>query len=167
MAPPRRRPECECRRSRPRTPAFRSTRQPASSSRPAAGRDLRIALCALRDRDAIQLRIGGRRGDRPAAADRGRQRQRQGSSKTANTPLAGVLTNDWLDSARATLANVRLSQISLTPANNMISLDLADGSVDILGKTSSGVYSLVYEICEIAMPTNCARGTVKIDLSGK
>jgi YVTN family beta-propeller protein len=91
----------------------------------------------------------------------------RGSSKTANTALASVLTNDWLGNARATTANVRLSQVSLTPANAMIRLDPADGSVDILGKTSSGTYSLVYAICEVTMPANCARGTVKIDLSGK
>jgi hypothetical protein len=90
-----------------------------------------------------------------------------GSSKRANTALASVLTNDWLGSGRATTANVTVSQVSLTPANTMIRLDPADGSVDILGKTSSGLYSLVYEICEIAMPSNCARGTVRIDLSGR
>jgi hypothetical protein len=45
-------------------------------------------------------------------------------------------------------------------------LDLSDGSVDVLGKTESGVYLLVYEICEIASPTNCDRATVSLDLSG-
>jgi hypothetical protein len=66
----------------------------------------------------------------------------------------------------ATLANVTLSFVSLTPANSRIRLDLTDGSVDVLGKTESGLYLLVYEICEIAMPTNCARATVRLDLSG-
>jgi hypothetical protein len=88
------------------------------------------------------------------------------SSKVANTALASVLTNDRLGSAPATPANVGLSLVSLTPANNKIRLDLTDGSVDVLGKTESGLYSLVYQICEIAMPTNCARGTVTTDLSG-
>ena len=90
-----------------------------------------------------------------------------GSSKVANIVLASVLTNDRLGNAPATPANVTLSFVSLTPANNKIRLDLADGSVDVLGKTDSGLYTLVYQICEIAMPTNCARGTVRIDLSGK
>src|SRR6185295_19146199 len=89
-----------------------------------------------------------------------------GSSKVANTALASVLTNDRLGNAFATPANVTLSFVSLTPANKMIRLDLADGSVDVLGKTSSGVYALIYEICETAMPVNCARATVRIDLSG-
>jgi hypothetical protein len=56
--------------------------------------------------------------------------------------------------------------VSLTPANDKIRLDLSDGSVDVLGKTSSGLYSLVYEICEIENPTNCDRATVTVALSG-
>jgi hypothetical protein len=80
--------------------------------------------------------------------------------------IANVLANDWLGGARATTANVRLSFVSLSPANNKISLDLTDGSVDVLGKTASGTFQLVYEICEIAMATNCARATATIDLSG-
>ena len=91
----------------------------------------------------------------------------RGSSKVANTALASVLTNDRLGNAPATPANVRLSAVSLTPASSMIRLDVSDGSVDVLGKTSSGIYTLVYEICEVAMPTNCARATVTIDLSGR
>jgi YVTN family beta-propeller protein len=91
----------------------------------------------------------------------------RGSSKVANTALASVLANDRLAGAPATTANVRLSVVSLTPANSQIRLDPADGSVDVLGKTSSGTYTLVYEICEIAMPANCGRATVTIDLSGR
>jgi hypothetical protein len=39
--------------------------------------------------------------------------------------------------------------------------------VDVLGKTDSGLHALRYEICETAMPTNCARATANIDLSGR
>lgn len=88
------------------------------------------------------------------------------SSKNPGTALANVLANDFLGNVRATTANVRLSFVSLTPANPKIALDLADGSVDVLGKTSSGLYALVYEICEIENPTNCDRATVTVDLSG-
>jgi hypothetical protein len=90
-----------------------------------------------------------------------------GSSKVANTALASVLTNDRLGNAAATAATVRLSFVSLTPANSKVKLDLSDGSVDVLGKTDSGLFSLVYQICEVAMPSNCAQGTVRIDLSGR
>lgn len=88
------------------------------------------------------------------------------SSKVAGTALASVLWNDTLGGARATVATVRISLVSLTPANSKVKLDVTDGSVDVLGKTSSGYYSLVYKICEIADPTNCAQGTVSLDLSG-
>ena len=57
--------------------------------------------------------------------------------------------------------------MSLTPANNMIRLDLASGSVSVLGKTTSGLYSLVYRICEIGNPANCDQAAVSINLSGK
>jgi DNA-binding beta-propeller fold protein YncE len=90
-----------------------------------------------------------------------------GSSKVASTILASVLTNDRLGGAPATPANVKLSFVSLSPANNKIALDLKDGSVDVLGRTASGTYVLAYEICELALPTNCARTSVRIDLSGK
>jgi len=85
----------------------------------------------------------------------------------ASTVLAGVLANDRLNGAPATPANVSLSFVSLSPANSQIRLDLTDGSVEVLGKTSSGTYLMSYEICEIAMPTNCARTSVRIDLSGR
>ena len=89
------------------------------------------------------------------------------SSKVASTALASVLTNDRLAGKPATIASVRLSLVSLTPANEKIRLDLTDGSVDVLGKTNSGLYALVYQICEAASPSNCARATVTVDLSGK
>jgi hypothetical protein len=97
-----------------------------------------------------------------AASDYGR-----GSSKVANSPIASVLTNDRLAGAPATPANVILSFVSLTPANRKIRLDLADGSVDVTGKTESRVYTMVYRICERTDPTNCAQGTATIELSGR
>jgi YVTN family beta-propeller protein len=89
------------------------------------------------------------------------------SSKTANRPIPNVLGNDTLGGEAATLANVRLSLVSQSPSSKSIRLNLADGSVDVLGKTSGGIYSLVYQICEIASPSNCARATVTLDVSGK
>jgi YVTN family beta-propeller protein len=97
-----------------------------------------------------------------AGADRGR-----GSNKTANTPIANVLANDTLGGAPATTANVTLSQVSLTPANRDIRLNLATGAVEVLRKTTGGTYSLVYQICEIGTPTNCSQATATIDLSGR
>src|SRR5213594_1906302 len=93
--------------------------------------------------------------------------QVRASSKSGGTVIASVLSNDWFAGSRATTATVRLSLVSLTPASKGISLDLSDGSVDVLPKTDSGLYKLVYQICEIASPTNCSQATASIDLSGK
>ena len=89
------------------------------------------------------------------------------SSKTPGRAIASVLANDSLGSARATTANVTLSLVSLSPPNSDIKLDLSDGSVSVLRKTQSGTYTLVYQICEIASPSNCAQARVTLDLSGK
>jgi YVTN family beta-propeller protein len=88
------------------------------------------------------------------------------SSKRASIALASMLTNDRFAGATANLTSVQLRQVSLVPANNMIRLDLTDGSVDILGRTSSGLYTLSYEICERANLSNCDIATVSVDLSG-
>jgi hypothetical protein len=93
--------------------------------------------------------------------------QARASSKNAGTAIASVLANDTLGDAPATVANVTLSLVSMTPANNKIRLNLSSGSVDVLGKTSSGVYTLVYQICETESATNCGRATVSLELSGR
>ena len=93
--------------------------------------------------------------------------QGRGSSKTGGTVIASVLANDSFAGGRATVANVSLSLVSLSPATQGITLDLSDGSVDVAPKTNSGTYTLIYKICEITSPTNCDQATVTIDLSGK
>jgi hypothetical protein len=92
--------------------------------------------------------------------------QARASSKTPGTAIASVLANDWLGSVRATTASVKLSLVSLSPPSKDIRLDLTRGSVDVLRKTQSGLYALVYQICEIASPSNCDKATVTLDLSG-
>jgi len=93
--------------------------------------------------------------------------QVRASSKTGGTVIASVLANDWFAGARATTAKVSLSLVSLTPAAQGITLDPSDGSVDVVPKTNSGLYKLIYKICEITSPANCDQATVTIDLSGK
>jgi large repetitive protein len=86
------------------------------------------------------------------------------SSKTGGTVIASVLANDTLNGARATTATVQLSQVS--PAIPGITLSLSSGAVSVAPKTNSGLYNLVYKICEIASPNNCDSATVALDLSG-
>ena len=76
-----------------------------------------------------------------------------------------MLSNDTFAASRATTGVVRLRQVSST--NRDLQLDVTDGSIDVLRKTASGANSVVYEICEIASPTNCDRATVTVNLSGK
>lgn len=90
----------------------------------------------------------------------------RGSSKRPNTPLASVLANDIFGSATATVGKVTITQVSITPRNGKIRIDPSDGSVDVLGRTASGLYQIVYRICETASPSNCDQATVSLDLSG-
>jgi large repetitive protein len=91
----------------------------------------------------------------------------RGSSKVANTPIASVLANDTLNGVRAATPAVKLSQVALTPATSGITLNLTTGAVSVKPKTSSGVYSLTYRICEAVSPTNCDTAVATIELSGK
>lgn len=90
----------------------------------------------------------------------------KGASKRANTVIANVLANDRLAGVMASTGSVIVSQVSLTPYSNRIQLDVATGAVRVTGKTNSGLYSLVYRICERADTTNCDVATATIDLSG-
>ena len=92
--------------------------------------------------------------------------QATASSKRPSIAIASVLTNDTIGGVQATLSNVTLSMVSMTPSNSKIRLN-GDGSVEVLGKTTSGLYKIVYQICESGAPTNCSRTTVSLDLSGK
>ena len=57
-------------------------------------------------------------------------------------------------------ADVTLS--ILTPfANPNITID-ANGNVDVAANTPAGTYTLTYQICEIANPTNCDTANVTI-----
>lgn len=90
----------------------------------------------------------------------------RGASKYANTIIANVLTNDRFATGAATLTNVRLSRVSMTPANKYLKLDVATGRVYVSQTTSSGIFTLVYKICEKAQLTNCDTASVTVDLSG-
>jgi len=85
------------------------------------------------------------------------------SNKDASTPIRNVLANDSLGGAPATLANVKLSLVS--NSNSKVRLN-ADGSVSVGDKAGSSA-TLVYQICEIGSPANCAQATVSLSLSGK
>ena len=80
--------------------------------------------------------------------------------RSGGTALANVLANDTFAGAIATLAKVRLSQLSSTHAG--ISLNVANGAVTVAAGTPVGTYTLGYRICEIATPSNCDEAIVTV-----
>jgi large repetitive protein len=87
------------------------------------------------------------------------------SSKTGGTAIPNVLSNDRLGNLPASLTLVTLTQVS--PAIPGITLVLNTGAVTVAPKTTSGLYTLIYKICETASASNCDQATVTLDLSGK
>lgn len=79
---------------------------------------------------------------------------------SGGTVVASVLINDELNGALVNPSDVVLSQVSST--NPGISLDPVTGAVNVAPGTPSGTYYLVYQICEIAFPTNCDQATVTV-----
>ncbi|AYN03532.1 gliding motility-associated C-terminal domain-containing protein [Flavobacterium sp. 140616W15] len=79
--------------------------------------------------------------------------------------ILNVLNNDVLGNSEPTLSEVKISVI--TPAEIIESqevpvLDPVTGLVSVPAGTSSGVYTIVYEICENLNVANCDRATVKV-----
>ena len=85
------------------------------------------------------------------------------SSITAATVIKNVLANDFIGGVRATLSNVTLRFVSLSPSNSRIKLT-AEGAVTVGTRAGPGNYNLVYEVCEIGNPGNCARATARLEL---
>lgn len=92
---------------------------------------------------------------------------------TASTGVMNVLSDngsggDTLDDPNtsgtdaALASTVTASPTGVPPAG--ITLN-ADGTVDVAGGTTPGSYSIPYEICEIANPTNCASATFTLDVT--
>jgi hypothetical protein len=81
-------------------------------------------------------------------------------SPDGGTAVANVLANDWIAGVRATVANVSLSQESASVEG--ITLDTADGSVDVARGTLAGTHTLIYWICDSANPASCDDATVTV-----
>jgi hypothetical protein len=79
---------------------------------------------------------------------------------TGGTNVVNVLTNDTLNGA-----SVSISQVNLTTITPNANLTLnPDGSIDVASNTPPGIYTLVYQICEVSDPTNCQSATVTISV---
>ncbi|WP_163410160.1 PKD domain-containing protein [Flavobacterium ajazii] len=79
--------------------------------------------------------------------------------------VANVLTNDLLDNATPALSQITISVLS--PADAISGgavpvLNTATGLVNVPAGTSSGIYTIVYQICENLNATNCDQAVIKI-----
>jgi gliding motility-associated-like protein len=70
-----------------------------------------------------------------------------------NPSLLSVLSNDSLNGAVLNPALVTIGLIT-TPATG-ITLNTTTGAVGVSAGTPAGVYSFIYQICEVLNPTNC------------
>jgi len=77
---------------------------------------------------------------------------------TGATNVVNVYTNDTLNGTAVTPSQVTLTT---TVSNPNLTLN-PDGSVDVIPGTPAGPYTLTYQICEIANPTNCDTATVTV-----
>ena len=80
-----------------------------------------------------------------------------------STSSISVLSNDTLDGDPITDPSlVILTPVSIpSPATGSITIN-PDGTATVAPGTSPGTYTLVYEICEVANPTNCATAQVEL-----
>ena len=87
------------------------------------------------------------------------------SPSVTSTAIASVLANDALGGAPATAASVAMSLVSISPATTGVTFNTADGSVRVSAGTALGAYAIVYRICEIANPGNCAQATASVTVA--
>lgn len=82
--------------------------------------------------------------------------------------VLNVLANDLVNNSAPTVAQVKINIVS--PADAISGgaipvLNTATGFVSVPAGTSSGVYTIVYEICDAFTTTNCDQAVVKITVA--
>jgi len=83
------------------------------------------------------------------------------NSANGGNNILDVLANDSLNAIRATITNVTISVV--TPASDPgVTLDVATGLISVARGVPAGTYTITYQICEIANPTNCATAIATI-----
>ncbi|MFN0181190.1 MAG: beta strand repeat-containing protein, partial [Gemmatimonadales bacterium] len=85
------------------------------------------------------------------------------TSAAGGQAVANVLVNDTLGGSGATTSTVTITLVGSLPSG--ITLDTADGSVDVAAGTAAGTYTFDYQICETAAPANCDTATVTVTVS--
>ncbi|MCF8275086.1 MAG: hypothetical protein K9J17_00005, partial [Flavobacteriales bacterium] len=80
--------------------------------------------------------------------------------QNGETNVINVLTNDDLGGSAPSISDVVLTIITPDPTG-YVTIN-ADGSVDVAPNTPPATYTVTYEICEAAFPTNCDQATLTI-----
>ncbi|MBK0370514.1 gliding motility-associated C-terminal domain-containing protein [Flavobacterium agrisoli] len=84
------------------------------------------------------------------------------------TAVVDVLANDTLDGTPTTLSEVVIRVTSSADpigGGAVPTLDVTSGLVHVPAGTSSGIYTISYQICEGLNPTNCDEAVVKITVT--
>lgn len=82
------------------------------------------------------------------------------SISSVRTAVSNVLSNDTVNSNAATLANITLTQVSVSFGG--IYLNTNTGAITVNSYVPEGTYYLVYKICELGNTTNCSTATVTV-----
>ncbi|MFC4291221.1 hypothetical protein ACFOWX_02205 [Sphingorhabdus arenilitoris] len=82
-------------------------------------------------------------------------------SVAGGSDIVNALANDMLNGNPVNIADVNLTVV--TPAANPgVTLDTATGLVSVAPGTPADSYSIEYQICEAANPSNCAISTINV-----
>ena len=73
-----------------------------------------------------------------------------------------VLANDTLDGAAVSAANVNVTQLS--SSNPGVTLNASTGIVSVAAGTPAGTYTVTYQICDKANPTNCNTAKASVEV---
>ncbi|RGP39825.1 hypothetical protein BPTFM16_00100 [Altererythrobacter insulae] len=85
---------------------------------------------------------------------------------TGGTGVVDVLDGDTINGSPVTLSDIDIRVVSpaepVNAGDPVPVLDPATGLVDVPAGTPAGTYTITYEICETANPTNCSQNDVTI-----
>jgi len=81
---------------------------------------------------------------------------------TTGGTLGNALTNDKLNFSPATTGTVSITVLDPDPSGK-VTLNTTTGAITLAALTPAGTYTLRYQICEIANPSNCTYAYVKVD----
>ena len=86
-----------------------------------------------------------------------------GIAGVVSTPIANVRSNDTVNGAAADATNSTIAESGTWPAG--ITLNTTTGAISIDATVTADSYDIVYELCDLASPANCATVTDTITVA--